>query len=233
MKARVTVTLKAGILDPQGKAIEGALKALGVAGIASVRQGKVFDIEIEGADRAKAENALKLAAEKLLANMVIENYTLNLEDSKEYFLLEEKHEKFFEEMMKSDYGMVREARKLPPKVGVYSFFDFEKPVYVGRTNKRGLGPRMQNHLTKSHNQAVLAFKIARKTLGFETAYSGALTRENLMKNPQFLNVFEQQIDYVAKLKVRFVDISVGDDQYIFEYYASKRLGSPHNDFNTH
>ena len=78
MKARVTVTLKAGILDPQGKAIEGALKSLGVAGIASVRQGKVFDIEIEGADRAKAESALKLAAEKLLANMVIENYRVEL-----------------------------------------------------------------------------------------------------------------------------------------------------------
>jgi len=78
MKARVTVTLKAGILDPQGKAIEGALKALGIVGIASVRQGKVFDIEIEGADRAKAESALKLAAEKLLANMVIENYRVEL-----------------------------------------------------------------------------------------------------------------------------------------------------------
>jgi phosphoribosylformylglycinamidine synthase PurS subunit len=78
MKARVTVTLKAGILDPQGKAIEGALKSLGVAGVASVRQGKVFDIEIEGADRAKAEQALTLAAEKLLANMVIENYRVEL-----------------------------------------------------------------------------------------------------------------------------------------------------------
>ena len=78
MKARVTVTLKAGILDPQGKAIESALKSLGVAGVASVRQGKVFDIEIEGADRAKAEQALALAAEKLLANMVIENYRVEL-----------------------------------------------------------------------------------------------------------------------------------------------------------
>jgi Phosphoribosylformylglycinamidine (FGAM) synthase len=48
MKARITVTLKSGILDPQGKAIEGALRSLGVGGIASVRQGKVFDIEIEG-----------------------------------------------------------------------------------------------------------------------------------------------------------------------------------------
>ena len=66
VKARVTVTLKSGILDPQGKAIEGALKSLGVDGVASVRQGKVFDIELSGADKAKAEAALKDAADKLL-----------------------------------------------------------------------------------------------------------------------------------------------------------------------
>ncbi len=51
MKARVTVTLKNGVLDPQGKAIEGALKSLGVDGIASVRQGKVFDVELDTADK--------------------------------------------------------------------------------------------------------------------------------------------------------------------------------------
>ncbi len=78
MKARVTVTLKSGILDPQGKAIEGALKSLGIGGIASVRQGKVFDIEIEGADRGATEAALKTAAEKLLANTVIENFRIEV-----------------------------------------------------------------------------------------------------------------------------------------------------------
>ena len=78
MKARVTVTLKSGILDPQGKAIEGALKSLGVDGVASVRQGKVFDIEISGSDKAKAEAALKDAADKLLANTVIENYRVEV-----------------------------------------------------------------------------------------------------------------------------------------------------------
>jgi phosphoribosylformylglycinamidine synthase PurS subunit len=78
MKARVTVTLKSGILDPQGKAIEGALKSLGVTGVASVRQGKVFDIEIEGGDTSRAEAALKDAAEKLLANTVIENYRIEV-----------------------------------------------------------------------------------------------------------------------------------------------------------
>ncbi len=78
MKARVTVTLKPGILDPQGKAIEGALKSLGVGGIGSVRQGKVFDIELNGADRARAEQALREAAERLLANTVIENYRIEV-----------------------------------------------------------------------------------------------------------------------------------------------------------
>src|SRR3984893_10658795 len=78
VKARVTVTLKSGILDPQGKAIEGALKSLGVDGVASVRQGKVFDIEISGSDKAKAEAALKDAADKLLANTVIENYRVEV-----------------------------------------------------------------------------------------------------------------------------------------------------------
>jgi phosphoribosylformylglycinamidine synthase len=78
MKAQVTVTLKSGILDPQGKAIEGALKSLGVAGIASVRQGKVFEIEIADGDRAGVEAKLKEAAEKLLANTVIENYRVEI-----------------------------------------------------------------------------------------------------------------------------------------------------------
>ena len=78
MKAQVTVTLKSGILDPQGKAIEGALKSLGIEGVGSVRQGKVFDIEIEEADRKKAKEALKAAADKLLANTVIENYNIEL-----------------------------------------------------------------------------------------------------------------------------------------------------------
>jgi phosphoribosylformylglycinamidine synthase len=78
MKAQVTVTLKSGILDPQGKAIEGALKSLGVTGIASVRQGKVFDIEIADGDCAGFEAKLKEAAEKLLANTLIENYDVKI-----------------------------------------------------------------------------------------------------------------------------------------------------------
>jgi len=72
MKARIYVTLKNGVLDPQGQAIEGALGALGFDGIASVRQGKVFDIEL--ADGADADARLKRMCEKLLANTVIEDF---------------------------------------------------------------------------------------------------------------------------------------------------------------
>ena len=78
IKARVTVTLKNGVLDPQGKAIEGALKTLGFDGVGSVRQGKVFDLVLEGDDRRKAEADLKAMCEKLLANTVIEDYAVEL-----------------------------------------------------------------------------------------------------------------------------------------------------------
>jgi phosphoribosylformylglycinamidine synthase len=78
MKARVTVTLKTGVLDPQGKAIEGALRSLGVEGVDSVRQGKMFEIELSTSDRARAEALLKEACERLLANTVVENYRIEL-----------------------------------------------------------------------------------------------------------------------------------------------------------
>ncbi|QGZ34045.1 phosphoribosylformylglycinamidine synthase subunit PurS [Stappia indica] len=78
MKARVTVTLKSGVLDPQGKAIEGGLAALGFAGVDSVRQGKVFDLEISGRDAQTARADLTAMCEKLLANTVIENYDIEI-----------------------------------------------------------------------------------------------------------------------------------------------------------
>ena len=79
IKARVTVTLKNGVLDPQGKAIEGALGALGFEGVGQIRQGKVFDVVLDGNDRARAEAELNTMCEKLLANTVIENYTISID----------------------------------------------------------------------------------------------------------------------------------------------------------
>ena len=76
IRARVTVTLKNGVLDPQGQAIEHALEGLGFDGVGSVRQGKVFDLELSGTDTARAEADLKSMCERLLANTVIENYSI-------------------------------------------------------------------------------------------------------------------------------------------------------------
>ena len=78
IKARIAVTLKNAVLDPQGKAIEGALASLGFSGVVSVRQGKLFDLTLDHNDRAKAEADFKDMCEKLLANMVIENYDVEL-----------------------------------------------------------------------------------------------------------------------------------------------------------
>ncbi len=76
MKARIIVTLKESVLDPQGQAIEGALAALGFDGVGSVRQGKIIDIELS--DPADAETRLKAMCEKLLANTVIEDYRVEM-----------------------------------------------------------------------------------------------------------------------------------------------------------
>ncbi|MEM8665454.1 MAG: phosphoribosylformylglycinamidine synthase subunit PurS [Pseudomonadota bacterium] len=80
MRARVTITLKPGVLDPQGKAIEGALDALGFDGVASARQGKVIDLELTGGDRAAAQAEVEKMCEALLANTVVERYHIDLLD---------------------------------------------------------------------------------------------------------------------------------------------------------
>ena len=78
MKARVFVTLKNGVLDPQGKAIGHALNGLGFGAVGEVRQGKVIDIELAENDEASARASLQVMCEKLLANTVIEKYEIEL-----------------------------------------------------------------------------------------------------------------------------------------------------------
>jgi phosphoribosylformylglycinamidine synthase subunit PurS len=78
IKAKIKVTLKKGVLDPQGKAIEGALSSLGFAGVDHVRQGKYFEIDLAETDRALAMAAAKSMCDRLIANTVIENYDIEL-----------------------------------------------------------------------------------------------------------------------------------------------------------
>lgn len=78
MKARVTVMLKTGVLDPQGEAVRHALGSLGFQGVQGVRQGKVIELDLTETDAAKAEAEVKAMCEKLLANTVIESYRVEL-----------------------------------------------------------------------------------------------------------------------------------------------------------
>ncbi|HXV24649.1 MAG TPA: phosphoribosylformylglycinamidine synthase subunit PurS [Alphaproteobacteria bacterium] len=78
MKARVHVTLKSGVLDPQGKAIGHALHSLGFTSVREVRQGKVIELDLEESDPQKARTAVEAMCGKLLANPVIENYSIEL-----------------------------------------------------------------------------------------------------------------------------------------------------------
>ena len=78
MKARVHITLKQGVLDPQGKAIAHALGTLGFSGVETVRQGKLIEIEVAEADPAKARAQIDAMCKQLLANTVIEDYSIDL-----------------------------------------------------------------------------------------------------------------------------------------------------------
>ncbi len=78
MKAKIKITLKRGVLDPQGKAIEGALASLSFTGVDNVRQGKYIELEIDETDKTKAKAKVDAMCQKLLANTVIENYEVDL-----------------------------------------------------------------------------------------------------------------------------------------------------------
>ena len=81
MKARVYVTLKAGVLDPQGKAIGNALGGLGFTGVGEVRQGKLIELDLAETDPIRAHQQLETMCKQLLANPVIEDYTIELAPS--------------------------------------------------------------------------------------------------------------------------------------------------------
>ncbi|MFM9842496.1 MAG: phosphoribosylformylglycinamidine synthase subunit PurS [Dongiaceae bacterium] len=78
MKARVHVTLKNGVLDPQGRAIAHALSSLGFGGVDDVRQGKFIELDLTETDKAKARDQVEAMCKKLLANTVIENYAIEI-----------------------------------------------------------------------------------------------------------------------------------------------------------
>ena len=81
MRARIHVKLKPGVLDPQGKAIGNALKGLGYAGVEEVRQGKLIELDLAESDPGRARDQIQAMCKELLANPVIEDYTIELAPS--------------------------------------------------------------------------------------------------------------------------------------------------------
>ena len=79
MKARITITLKTGVLDPQGKAIQNAMSGLGIHGVDDVRQGKYIEVALAETDPAAARETIERMCRDLLANRVIENYAFEIE----------------------------------------------------------------------------------------------------------------------------------------------------------
>ncbi len=117
-----------------------------------------------------------------------------------------------------------------PQKGVYVFFEDNKPIYVGRSNR--LKKRLKEHSQRSsdHYSATLAFKIAKQnTLTLQKKQ----TNEQLMKNRDFVEEFEAAKDRIARTKIRFIEIEDQIEQAMFEIYASLALGTELNDFGTH
>jgi len=120
-----------------------------------------------------------------------------------------------------------------PQKGVYVFFEDNRPIYVGRSDR--LKKRLKEHSQRSsvHNSATLAFKIAKQNTSTLHKKEKKQTNEQLMKNRDFVEEFEAAKDRIARAEIRFIEIEDQIEQAIFEIYASLALDTELNDFGTH
>ncbi len=117
-----------------------------------------------------------------------------------------------------------------PQKGVYVFFEDNRPIYVGRSDR--LKKRLKEHSQRSsvHNSATLAFKIAKQNTSILRKKQ---TNEQLMKNRDFVEKFEAAKDRIARTKIRFIEIEDLIEQAMFEIYVHLALNTRYNDFRTH
>jgi len=120
-----------------------------------------------------------------------------------------------------------------PQKGVYIFFEGNKPVYVGRSNR--LKKRLKEHSQRSsdHYSATLAFRIAKKNTSTLRIKDRKQTNEQLMKNGDFVKEFKAAKERISRAKIRFIEIEDQIEQAMFEIYASLELGTELNVFSTH
>ena len=120
-----------------------------------------------------------------------------------------------------------------PKKGIYVFFEDNKPIYVGRSNR--LKERLKEHSSSSsdHYSATLAFRIAKKSASVIQIRANKQTNQQLMENSDFVKTFKAAKERISRVKIRFVEIEDQIEQAVFEIYAHLDLGTELNDFNTH
>lgn len=120
-----------------------------------------------------------------------------------------------------------------PQKGVYVFFEGDKPIYVGRSNR--MKQRLKEHSQKGSDRysATLAFRIAKQEYFNSQKEKGRKTNEQLMENSVFREKFEAAKSMIAKTRIRFIEIEDQVEQTIFEIYAALVLDTELNDFSTH
>jgi len=120
-----------------------------------------------------------------------------------------------------------------PQKGVYVFFEDNKPIYVGRSNR--LKKRIKEHsqISSDHYSATLAFRIAKQNTSTLQKKERKLTNQQLMSNSDFVEKFKAAKDRIARTKARFIEIEDQIEQAMFEIYASLALKTELNDFSTH
>jgi len=128
---------------------------------------------------------------------------------------------------RDDVGIVQ-----VPEKGVYVFFENNKPIYVGRSNR--MKKRIKEHSqVSSQYSATLALRIAKQDILILQKKRRKQTNEQLMKNSVFREKFEAAKDRIARTKIRFIEVKDQDEQALFEIYAALVLDTELNDFSTH
>jgi excinuclease UvrABC nuclease subunit len=121
---------------------------------------------------------------------------------------------------------------LPKHPAIYVFYDQNKPVHVGRT--RNLKRRLDGHLRKSHYTATFAFKETRRlTKNKKATYTSSGSRTALLSDTAFVGVFEEQLNRLRKMSVKYLVINDSVDQYLLELYAALEYGTSLSEFDTH
>ncbi len=120
-----------------------------------------------------------------------------------------------------------------PQKGIYVFFEDNKPIYVGHSNR--LKERLKEHSSNSsdHYSATLAFRIAKKNAPTIQIDMKRQTNQQLMKNRDFVNKFKAAKERITRVKIRYIPIEDQIEQAIFEIYAHLELDTELNDFDTH